>query len=229
RRCDEDVREEERMQGSGTVLVAVLGLLVGHRLDAWLRAGTYRRDRDLVRRPRASRWVRPASVALPALAWWQLCAHDRAPLAVVVVPLAWLMVALAAIDLDVHRLPDALQLPLYPVLAVALTAVAAVTRDGEALLRSAMAVVVVLLIGGLLWLTAPRQGLGLGDVKLAGLLAAVLAQLGWSQVLLGLWAGFALGGVVAAALLVTRRAGRRDHLALGPPLMLGALLAVLAG
>ncbi|WP_286959244.1 MULTISPECIES: prepilin peptidase [Arsenicicoccus] len=218
------------MQGSGTVLVAVLGLLVGHRLDAWLRAGTYRRDRDLVRRPRASRWVRPASVALPALAWWQLCAHDRAPLAVVVVPLAWLMVALAAIDLDVHRLPDALQLPLYPVLAVALTAVAAVTRDGgEALLRSAVAVVVVLLVGGLLWLTAPRQGLGLGDVKLAGLLAAVLAQLGWSQVLLGLWAGFALGGVVAAALLVTRRAGRRDHLALGPPLMLGALLAVLAG
>ena len=218
------------MQGSGTVLVAVLGLLVGHRLDAWLRAGTYRRDRDLVRRPRAPRWVRPASVALPALAWWQLCAHDRAPLAVVVVPLAWLMVALAAIDLDVHRLPDAVQLPLYPVLAVALTAVAAVTRDGgEALLRSAVAVVVVLLVGGLLWLTAPRQGLGLGDVKLAGLLAAVLAQLGWSQVLLGLWAGFALGGVVAAALLVTRRAGRRDHLALGPPLMLGALLAVLAG
>ncbi|WP_392465429.1 prepilin peptidase [Arsenicicoccus cauae] len=217
------------MPWATSVVVALLGLTVGHYLRGWLASGAYRRDGDVVRRRGAPCWVRPVAAVLPALAWWQLCAHDRAPLAMVVVPLAWLMVALAAIDLDVHRLPDAVQLPLYPVLAVALSAVAVITGDGASLLRSVAACAVVLAVGALLWLTAPRQGLGLGDVKLAGLLAAVLAQLGWSQVLLGLWAGFALGGVAAAALLVTRRAGRRDHLALGPPLMLGSLLGVLVG
>ncbi len=46
---------------------------------------------------------------------------------------------------------------------------------------------------------------------------------------LGLVAGFAIGGVIALALLVPRRAGWRSDVAFAPPLLAGALLAVVGG
>jgi len=45
----------------------------------------------------------------------------------------------------------------------------------------------------------------------------------------GVAAGFTLGAVAALAMLASRRAGLRDHLAFGPWLIAGALVAVVAG
>jgi leader peptidase (prepilin peptidase)/N-methyltransferase len=132
---------------------------------------------------------------------------------------------LAVIDLEVSRLPDRLVLPAYPVGGVLLGVCAVVSGDGFALLRvvacSGAAVVVYLTIA----VVGSRvEGLGLGDVKLAGVLGGLLAWFGWYPAVLGLAAGFAVGGVVTAVLLVARRVDRRSSLPFGPSMVFGAYL-----
>ncbi|EIV96392.1 prepilin peptidase [Frankia sp. QA3] len=135
---------------------------------------------------------------------------------------------LAAVDVRVHRLPDHLVLPSYPVLA-ALFGIAALVDDAPVrLLRAAIA-------GAACWLAflalyrLPGAGLGRGDVKLVGLLGGALGWLGWPNVVFGMFAGVVLGGVAALVLLAARRAGWHDRLAYGPFLLAGTLLAVLVG
>ena len=78
-----------------------------------------------------------------------------------------------------------------------------------------------------------RGGMGLGDVKLAGVLGLHLGWLGWSSVLfVGAVRpfGFLLGGLVGAVLLATRRVARRSRaLPFGPFMLTGALIAVFWG
>lgn len=135
---------------------------------------------------------------------------------------------LAAIDVRVHRLPDHLVLPAYPAL-VALFGAAALVDDAPGrLLRAVLA-------GAACWLVfltlhrLPGSGLGRGDLKLVGLLGGALGWLSWPSVVFGMFAGMVLGGVGALALLAARRVGWHDHLAYGPFLLAGALLAVLVG
>ncbi|CAO5150993.1 membrane hypothetical protein [Frankia sp. AiPs1] len=90
--------------------------------------------------------------------------------------------------------------------------------------------VALALFGVLRVLGRGRGGLGLGDVKLVGLLGA---GLGWTRdlslVLLALGLGVLSAGLWAAFLVVTGRACRSDALSYGPHLLLGALLALLLG
>jgi leader peptidase (prepilin peptidase)/N-methyltransferase len=135
---------------------------------------------------------------------------------------------LSAIDVRVHRLPDHLVLPSYPVLVVLFGAAALVDDAPDRLLRAVLA-------GAACWLAflalyrLPGAGLGRGDVKLVGLLGGALGWLGWPSVVFGMFAGVVLGGVAALVLLAARRAGWHDRLAYGPFLLAGTLLAVLAG
>lgn len=66
-------------------------------------------------------------------------------------------------------------------------------------------------------------GLGLGDVKLAAVIGALV---GYPDVLTALVAGIACGGIAAGFLLVTRRVRRRDTIAYAPYLVLGALMVL---
>jgi leader peptidase (prepilin peptidase)/N-methyltransferase len=74
-------------------------------------------------------------------------------------------------------------------------------------------------------LIAP-SGLGMGDVKLAGLLGLYLGWLGWGAVVLGAMAGFVVQAVVALLLLATRRIGLRGELPFGPAMLAGAALVI---
>ena len=139
--------------------------------------------------------------------------------------LAGVGVTLAVIDIETLRLPDRLTLPSYPVGLVLL----AIPADWSALGRAVLAAAITGGAAFLLALLAPRGGLGLGDVKLLGLLGLFLGWLGWGVLVLGVALGFALGAVVAGGMLASRRAGLRDHLAFGPWLIAGALVAVVAG
>src|SRR5699024_8108397 len=69
-------------------------------------------------------------------------------------------------------------------------------------------------------------GMGLGDAKLAALIALVLGWWGYGVAIVGLALGFVVGGLWAATLMVTRRAGRHTHFAFGPSMLLGGLLAL---
>jgi leader peptidase (prepilin peptidase)/N-methyltransferase len=139
--------------------------------------------------------------------------------------LAAVSLALALIDLDVRRLPNSIVLPSYGIGAALLLGAAATQRDWSAATRGLLAM--ALLFGLYLAIAhAYRGGMGLGDVKLAGVLGLYLGWLGWSSVLVGAFAGFLLGGLVGAVLLATRRAARRSALPFGPFMLTGALVAV---
>jgi leader peptidase (prepilin peptidase)/N-methyltransferase len=69
-------------------------------------------------------------------------------------------------------------------------------------------------------------GIGLGDVKLLGLLGLVLGWLGWGVLLAGVFLGLVAGALTSVVLVAARRAGWRTALPFGPPLLLGAVLSV---
>lgn len=208
------------------VLLGLAGGVLGHHAARALATGGYRLDdeRDLPAR-RASWW--PPLVL--ALLWAALTLRLGAdPLTLLRLPayllFAWLAVPLTWIDLDVHRLPDGLVLPAYPALAalVAAGGLAGAGGLGPALGGAA----VLALVFGVLHLLS-RGGLGLGDVKLAGLMGGLLGWLGPGAVLLGACLAFLLGGLVAVALLLLRRADRHTHVPFGPTMCAGTLLTVL--
>ena len=135
---------------------------------------------------------------------------------------------LVTIDLAVHRLPNALVAPAYPVV-VGAWAVQAVLDDSYADLGRALLAGLALAGGYLVLALISPSGLGMGDVKLAGLLGIVLGWYGWEQVLAGTIAAFVLGGLAAVVLLVTARADRRTHLAFGPWMTAGAVVGLVWG
>jgi leader peptidase (prepilin peptidase)/N-methyltransferase len=135
-------------------------------------------------------------------------------------------VALAAIDLQVQRLPDRLTLPAYPAL-IALLGVAAII--GHQAWPLARALIGGLALGGaylVLGLLRPG-GIGGGDIKVAGLAGLALGWLGWRTELGGAALGFVLAGVAGLALLAARRVTLRSHISYGPFLIAGTLLALL--
>lgn len=136
-------------------------------------------------------------------------------------------IALAAIDLQVQRLPDRLTLPAYPALIALLGLAAIVGHQAWPLARALMG---GLALGGaylLLGLIRPG-GIGGGDIKLAGLAGMALGWLGWRTELSGAALGFVLAGLAGLALLAARRVTLRSHISYGPFLIGGTLLALLA-
>lgn len=137
-------------------------------------------------------------------------------------------VALAVIDIDHHRLPNALVLPSYPIVAgLLLLAVIAGGAWGDGL-RAAAGAVALFGFYFILVLVYPA-GMGWGDVKLAGVLGMALGFLGWGPLVVGGFLGFALGGFFGIALIAVRRAGRRSAIPFGPFMLAGALAALLWG
>lgn len=145
--------------------------------------------------------------------------------------LAAVGLALTLIDLDVHRLPNAIVLPSYPVAAVLLL-VADLAPDGRLDTGTAVrALVGAAALFGFYFLLAfiYPAGMAFGDVKLAGLLGLYLGWFGWGALVVGSFGAFLLGGVFSVGLLLTRRAGRKSGIPFGPWMIAGAVLGVVAG
>jgi leader peptidase (prepilin peptidase) / N-methyltransferase len=137
-------------------------------------------------------------------------------------------VALAMIDLDVKRLPNAIVLPSYVVAIVLLALSAFINDEWSDLIRGLIGMAALFAFYFLLVLVYP-SGMGFGDVKLAGVLGLYLGYLGWAEVVTGGFLGFLFGGVVGGALMALRKAGRKSQIPFGPFMLAGALVAILAG
>lgn len=137
-------------------------------------------------------------------------------------------IALAVIDVDTHRLPNSIVLPSYPVLAALLGASALLTSDVETAARAA-AGAGILFAGYLLLAFISPRGMGMGDVKLAGVIGLVLGFSGWAALAVGTLAAFLLGGVVGIALIVAGRARRTTGIPFGPWMLGGAWVGILMG
>jgi len=97
---------------------------------------------------------------------------------------------------------------------------------GEWLLAVFAAVVILLLVRWLYRVLRHREGMGLGDVKLFGLLAAFL---GFWPATLALFLGVLFASVYAVVLLARGKAGAASKLAFGSFLAAGGLIAALYG
>ena len=145
---------------------------------------------------------------------------------------AWLWfvaagVLLGVIDLREQLLPNRVLLPATAGALLLLTMAAAVGDRWDDLLRAVLAGAAAFGVLLAMALVSPA-GMGMGDVKLAGLLGVFLGWLSWPALVAGLFLGFLLQAVLGLALLAMRRAGRRTELPFGPALLLGTGLAVLA-
>lgn len=73
---------------------------------------------------------------------------------------------------------------------------------------------------------ASRGGMGIGDIKLAGLIGVFL---GLKSTFSMIWLSFILGGIAGIFLLVSKIKGRKDAIPFGPYLVMGALISMFWG
>ncbi|MFX0538791.1 prepilin peptidase [Ornithinimicrobium sp. Y1847] len=218
------------------VIVAIAGIPVAR----WLEEATYRKPDEVDDPVPARRWWVPLALGLSsALVLHRIWFSDRGPeispwvgtvLSATLLMLVLSCVCLAAMDLDVHRLPDRIMWPTMGFLAAGLTLAALVGGGLDAWVRTmlgGLAAGAFYLLLALVSLARGSLSLGLGDVKLAVVLGAALGWFGWAEMITGIYAGFLVGGVVALALLAGRRVSWEGHFAFGPPMMVGALLGLL--
>ena len=135
-------------------------------------------------------------------------------------PFVAMLIAVAAIDLEHRIVPNAV---LAPAAAWALAASAVVRPEAlPALVVAGAAAFCALLIAALVH----PAGMGMGDVKLAGVMGLFLG----ASVAPALLAGFASGAAVGLALLARDgMAARKRGVPFAPFLALGGVLGVLAG
>jgi leader peptidase (prepilin peptidase)/N-methyltransferase len=134
-------------------------------------------------------------------------------------------IALAAIDFDVQRLPDAIVLPSYVVGVLLLLPAGAIDGDWRAAERAAFAMAGLFALYFALALAYPG-GMGFGDVKLAGLLGLYLGWISWGSVVVATFGAFVLGGIVGGLLIAARRLTRKSAIPFGPCMLVGALMAL---
>ena len=137
--------------------------------------------------------------------------------------LTTLAVPLVAADLRHHRLPDVLTLSSYPVFAVLLGIAATATPDGALAWRAVAGAVLFAAAHAAVHVASPRS-MGAGDVKLSGVLGAVLGALGWTA----LFSAAIVAAVVTVLLAVYSLRGRvgggRTGVPHGPGMLIAAWL-----
>jgi leader peptidase (prepilin peptidase)/N-methyltransferase len=179
---------------------------------------------DIARSP-GLRWRAAIAAGLTAFALG--AAVGWSPALTFLMYLAPVGVALAVVDWRTRLLPTRVIAPSYAVVAVLAALSAWVEGDWGALLTAALGWLVA---GGtffLMWFIYPR-GMGYGDVRLSGVLGIALGYLGWSELLVGVYAGFILGGVGGLLLSVLRIVDRKAY-PFGPFMLVGAVVGVLTG
>jgi leader peptidase (prepilin peptidase)/N-methyltransferase len=143
------------------------------------------------------------------------------------VPVVPVYLALAVIDWRTRLLPTYLIWPTLAALVVLVLVGWAVTGGGHAVVRAGLGLVTCGAFYFLLWLVYPR-GLGFGDVRLSAPLGLALGWAGWGQVLVGVYAGFLLGGIIGGMLALVRIVERKGF-PFGPFMLLGAVVGLLWG
>jgi leader peptidase (prepilin peptidase) / N-methyltransferase len=157
--------------------------------------------------------------ALWALVMWARW-DDASGIALGIV-LVTILIPIAIIDFEHRIIPNRITAP-AAVVAIAIGLALDMDFVVEQLIAGAAA-------GGFFLLAAiayPR-GMGMGDVKLAGVMGLYLGRAVGLAVLIGLVAGVVVGAVIIARLGASQ--GRKTAVPFGPFLALGAVIAIFAG
>jgi leader peptidase (prepilin peptidase)/N-methyltransferase len=199
---------------------AAFGAAVSELARRHLLTLGYRREEERARpEPGRRLWVPACSSAALAVLTVALV-PERWPVLIILAPLAMAGPWLAAVDLDVQRLPDKIIFSLVGWLLITEMILAIVTRDLALLGRSTGGGLIVFVGFGLLYL-ASRGALGLGDVKLSALLGFAATMISWTA----LWWALMIGCLTALLWALIKKP-RGTQFAFGPWLLLGALAGI---
>jgi leader peptidase (prepilin peptidase) / N-methyltransferase len=146
---------------------------------------------------------------------------------VFLVPCVPLAVALSVVDWRTRLLPTAIIRPVAIGVLALVVVGAVVTSDYHPLVRSLLAGAFAFVFFFVVFWIHPR-GLGFGDVRLSGVLGLALGWVGWGTALIGLYAGFLLGGVIGGVLSLLKVVDRKGY-PFGPFILVGALVGLLWG
>jgi leader peptidase (prepilin peptidase)/N-methyltransferase len=135
--------------------------------------------------------------------------------------LASACLALLAIDLDHEILPDVITLPGLAV-GLALSFVSVRRTPLEAALGAALGAGGLFLLRFLYEKITGQEGMGLGDVKMLGMMGALLGPAG---VVVGTFMASLTGSIVGLVWILLRGGDRRTRIRFGPFLALGAVFA----
>jgi leader peptidase (prepilin peptidase)/N-methyltransferase len=230
-------------------VVPLLASLLGAVLGAFTAWPAYRLSVEFGHPPRVAcvscdavtlLWVRPTvrcgscDVALGASPVWTALAGGMAwGLLAWALPVSFFLAAslflasagvlLAVIDLKVLRLPDPIVLVCL-LATIVLLALQASADDAWRLFGRAVLGGLVCFGAYLVFGLLPGAPMGLGDVKLAGVLGLTLGYLGWGAVIVGLILPFLVNGPFAFVALVRR--GRKAVSPFGPALLTAWLVVL---
>jgi len=155
----------------------------------------------------------------------------------------WLTLALGITDIDAFRIVDRLNIRGTVVLVLALGAASLADSNGEAWVRAVLGGLVYFAGTNLVFLLVRGRGFGYGDVKLSAQLGVFTAYLSWGALGWSVFLTALIGGVLSIGVLVSGLVGRsrqrkaggaevtvRDamqaELPYGPPMILGAWVAI---
>lgn len=141
---------------------------------------------------------------------------------------AGMSIALFLTDIDHQRIPNRITYPGTPLAAALLAGGAVLDGRGSDLPGAFLGALAFAAFFFVVYLVA-RGGFGFGDVKLAVSLGLFVSFLGWDRLFLAGMATAATGGIIALVALVAGRVGARHEIPYGPPMIIGAWIAVLGG
>lgn len=207
------------------VVTAICAVVAGRRGAPWCRAYSSQISDPMPRRT----WLLSdaaqtivAGLASGSVLIWSVALGTPWE-GVLAAPVVTALCLTGSVDLVCHRLPDVL---------AAIAAAFAVTGS---LVRLALHPSLSTL---LIWLAASASvflvtlvlamvgsGMGMGDVKLMGVIGLWLGTFSFLAPLWALIGGFLLAGPVALLLMIFRRVGRKQPMAFGPYLIAGSIAA----
>lgn len=153
--------------------------------------------------------------------------HDDVYLAVTMALFYTMLLAVSLIDAENKIIPNRIVYPSAIVFPALMVAGSVLGKD----LSIAHAALGALAYGGVLllvWLVYPK-GMGMGDVKLAVVIGAVLGALGFGLVPVAAMLAFFLGALGGVLAMLLGNKGRKSAIPFGPFMAAGAVLATFFG
>lgn len=174
-----------------------------------------------------------AHAVQPVARWMPVAATFVTLMAMTVLAVgwSWLLLGLAAValvtwplvvaDATEHRLPNRIVLPCYPVAIISVGLHTVVTGESP---------VVPIIVGAgaivFFGLMHVLGGMGMGDVKLVGILSLLLGSFGLTPVIVGCAAAFLFGAIAGAWAMATQHRAATHRIPFGPFLLAGFWLGI---
>ena len=142
--------------------------------------------------------------------------------------LAILTMPLVIRDIKEHRLPNSLTLT-GSLAALGVSILLGIRENSFSPLIRSLSIALLAGSAFLLLNLVSRGGMGMGDVKLAVMLGALMAPFGWQVLVMGFIVAFVLGAIIGLILLASKGASRKTLIPFGPYLLIGAWLSLFIG